>query len=277
MKPSTSAAVVQMNSGDDVAANLRAADTALQQAAEAGAKLVVLPENFAFMGAHERDKLALAEADGSGHIQDFLAGAAARLKLWIVGGTLPIAAPDGRVFASLCVYAADGARAARYDKIHLFDVDIGGGERYRESNSIAPGAQVPVVVDTPVGRLGLSVCYDLRFPELYRALVDLGATVLSVPAAFTVKTGAVHWHTLLKARAVENQCFVLAPGQVGVHPGGRSTFGQSLILGPWGETLAECSAAAPGIAVATLDAARLTEVRSSFPSLAHRRLIGEHR
>ena len=266
------ASVIQMNSGDDLAANLKAAAEGLAQAAAAGAALAALPENFAFMGAHERDKLAHAEADGEGRIQDFLAATAQRLKLWIVAGTLPIAAPDGRVYAASCVYAANGSRAARYDKIHLFDVDVGGGERYAESRSIAPGAPTPVVVETPIGKLGLTVCYDLRFPELYRQLVDMGATAFSVPAAFTAKTGAVHWHTLLKARAVENQCFVLAPGQAGTHPGGRATYGHSLILDPWGETLAECDGAAAGVSTAALDAARLAQVRESFPALKHRRI-----
>lgn len=266
------AAVVQMNSGADLGANLAQAQSLLERAAGAGAVLAALPENFAFMGAKERDKLALAEADGAGPIQDWLAAAAARLKLWIVAGSLPIAAPDGRVYAACCVYGADGRRAARYDKIHLFDVDVGNGELYRESNSIAPGAVAPVAVDTPLGRLGLSICYDVRFPELYRALVAEGCTLFCVPAAFTARTGAVHWHTLLKARAVENLAYLLAPGQCGTHPGGRGTYGHSLILDPWGETLAEVSADEPGYALAEIDPAHLDAVRARFPSLSHRRL-----
>lgn len=266
------AAVVQINSGADLAANLAQAQGLLERAAGAGAVLAALPENFAFMGAKERDKLALAEADGAGPIQDWLAATAARLKLWIVAGSLPIAAPDGRVYAACCVYGADGRRAARYDKIHLFDVDVGNGELYRESNSIAPGAVAPVAVDTPLGRLGLSICYDVRFPELYRALVAEGCTLFCVPAAFTARTGAVHWHTLLKARAVENLGYVLAPGQCGTHPGGRGTYGHSLILDPWGETLAEVSVDEPGYALAELDRAHLDAVRARFPSLSHRRL-----
>jgi len=274
--PST-VAVIQMNSGDDVAANLAQAAALLEQAAAAGAVLAALPENCAFMGASERDKLAHAEADGAGPIQRFLAETAARLKLWVLAGTLPIRADKDHadvqhVYAASCLYNAQGERAARYDKIHLFDVDVGSGERYRESNSITPGAVTPTVVDSPCGRLGLSVCYDLRFPELYRALVSQQATVLSVPAAFTATTGAAHWHTLLKARAVENQCFVLAPGQCGTHPGGRSTFGRSLILDPWGETLAEVSDNTPGFAIASLDPNHLQAVRARFPALTHRRL-----
>lgn len=266
------AAVIQMNSGADLAANLAQAQGLLERAAGEGAVLAALPENFAFMGAKERDKLAHAEADGAGPIQDWLAATAARLKLWIVGGTLPIGAPDGRVYAACSVYGADGLRAARYDKIHLFDVDVGSGEVYRESNSIAPGAVGIASVDTPLGRLGLSVCYDVRFPELYRALAADGCTLLSVPAAFTAKTGAFHWHTLLKARAVENLCYVLAPGQCGIHPGGRSTWGHSLILDPWGETLEEVVADQPGYAVAEIDPEHLDAVRARFPALSHRRL-----
>lgn len=265
-------AVIQLNSGADVAANLAQAASLLEQAAAAGAVLAAVPENCAFMGAKERDKLAHAEPDGAGPIQQFFTQIARRLGLWVLAGTLPIRADADHVFAASCLYSAEGERAARYDKIHLFDVDVGSGERYRESNSITPGALKPTVVDSPCGRLGLSVCYDLRFPELYRALADQQATVLSVPAAFTATTGAAHWHTLLKARAVENQCFVLAPGQCGSHPGGRSTFGHSLILDPWGDTLAEVSGNAPGFAIATLDPNHLNAIRARFPALAHRRL-----
>ena len=272
MSTAPKVAVIQMNSGDEVAANLAQAAALLEQAAAAGAVLAALPENCAFMGAKERDKLTHAEPDGAGPIQRFFAETAARLKLWVLAGTLPIRADHDHVFAASCLYSAQGERAARYDKIHLFDVDVGSGERYRESNSITPGALMPTVVDSPCGRLGLTVCYDLRFPELYRALASQQATVLTVPAAFTATTGAAHWHTLLKARAVENQCFVLAPGQCGTHPGGRSTFGHSLILDPWGETLAEVSDNAPGFAIASLDPNHLQAVRARFPALTHRRL-----
>ena len=268
------AAVIQMNSQADVKANLEQARALLEQAAAAGATLAALPENCAFMGAKERDKLLYSEPDGAGPIQQFFADIAARLKLWVLAGTLPITADAEHVFAASCLYDASGQRAARYDKIHLFDVDVPGasGERYRESNSIAPGAASAAVAETPLGRLGLSVCYDLRFPELYRTHVAQGATLLSVPAAFTAKTGAAHWHTLLKARAVENQCYVLAPGQCGTHPGGRSTYGHSLIVGPWGETLAEVVDDQPGFALAEIDPIHLQAVRASFPALTHRRL-----
>ncbi|MES2682326.1 MAG: carbon-nitrogen hydrolase family protein [Pseudomonadota bacterium] len=296
------AAVIQLNSGADVRANLEQAQALLEQAAAAGAVLAALPENCAFMGAKERDKLLHAEPDGSGPIQQFFADIAARLNLWVLAGTLPIAAADplpnpspqgggafslpppcgegvnaagvSHVYAASCLYDATGARAARYDKIHLFDVDVPGasGERYRESNSITPGPVRAAVADSPCGKIGLSVCYDLRFPELYRAHAAGGATLLSVPAAFTAKTGAAHWHTLLKARAVENQCYVLAPGQCGTHPGGRSTYGHSLIVGPWGEVLAEVADDAPGLAMAEIDLDHLQAVRASFPVLNHRRL-----
>lgn len=268
-------AALQMNSGDDVAANLDAAAQLLREAAHAGARVAVLPENFAFMGRRDRDKLAHAEADGQGPIQDRLAALARELDLWIVAGTLPIRA-DGeeRVYAACCVYDSDGSRVARYDKIHLYDIDVpgGGGERYRESASIAPGQLHPVVVDTPVGRVGLSVCYDLRFPELYRALVEAGAEILVVPAAFTVKTGEAHWELLLRARAVENLCYVVAPGQCGTHPSGRGTYGHSLIVEPWGRVVSMREAGTPGVVTATRNAERQAELRREFPALAHRRL-----
>jgi nitrilase len=267
------AAAIQLSSVADPDLNLATAEWLLRKAAGAGAVLAVLPENFAFMGAHERDKLAFAEADGQGPIQDFLAALAAELKLWIVAGTVPLAVPgdSGKVYAACLVYDAQGRRAARYDKIHLFDVEVPGGERYRESATVAPGTPTLVVVDTPAGRLGLSVCYDLRFPELYRALAAQGAELLCVPAAFTARTGQAHWEALLRARAIENQCFVIAPGQHGSHAGGRSTWGHSLVLDPWGEILAQ-QVAGDGVVAAALPAERLAQVRTTFPALAHRRL-----
>jgi nitrilase len=265
-------AAVQMNSGADVAANLRGAQAALEQARAQGAVLAVLPENFAFMGAHERDKLAVAEPDGAGPIQQFLAQAARRLQLWIVAGTVPVKTADpARVAAACLVFDAGGARVARYDKIHLFDVEVADGEQYRESASIAPGAVSATVLDAPAGRLGLSVCYDLRFPELFRALVAQGAEVLAVPSAFTERTGEAHWEPLLRARAIENQCYVVAPGQCGTHPGGRRTWGHSLIADPWGRVLAQREAG-EGVIVAALPREPLLQLRRSFPVLSHRRL-----
>ena len=268
-------AAIQMSSSADVAANLAAARRLLAQAATAGATLAVLPENFAFMGAHESDKLEYVETLGEGIIQQFLADSARELKLWIVGGTLPLAAaqPD-KVLAASMVFDDSGRRVAHYDKIHLFDVSFerdGKTESYRESNSIALGELRPTVCDTPAGRLGLSVCYDLRFPELYRALAANHARLLCVPSAFTEKTGEAHWEILLRARAVENFCYVIAPNQCGTHAGGRRTWGHSMIVGPWGEILAQC-ADGEGVVLATLDAHKQDTIRNSFPSLTHRRM-----
>jgi nitrilase len=278
------AAAIQMSSRADLDANLGTARRLLEQAAAAGAKLAALPENFAFMGVRDTDKLALGEADGEGPIQAMLAAAARELRLWIVAGTVPLAVAGdaSRVWPACLVYDDQGRRAARYDKIHLFDVEVpadptarvagGGGETYRESATMTCGdAAQAIVVDTPVGRLGLSICYDVRFPELYRRLVAAGAELLCVPAAFTARTGEAHWRTLLAARAVENQCHVIAPAQWGSHDSGRRTWGHSMILDPWGEILAE-QAEGEGVALAPIDPQRLARVRASFPSLRHRRL-----
>src|SRR6185436_11620497 len=231
-------AAIQMTSGPDVAANLQQARTLLAQAHERGAVLAALPENFAFMGLKDADKRAVGEADGSGPIQDFLGATARDLQLWIVGGTIPIRVEgDGRVAAASLVFNDAGQRVARYDKIHLFDVDIPGkAETYRESAHVAPGRE-PAVVDTPAGKLGLSVCYDMRFPELFRRLSAAGAQIFSVPSAFTAPTGRAHWETLLRARAIENLCYVIAPAQSGFHPNGRETYGDSLIVDHWGAVL----------------------------------------
>jgi deaminated glutathione amidase len=265
-------AAIQMTSGPDVSANLEQARALLEEAAARGARLAALPENFSFMGLKDVDKRAMAETDGSGPAQEFLAGISRRLKLWIVGGTVPLRAgadADGRVAAASLVYDADGRRAARYDKIHLFDVDIPGRiEAYRESRHVAPGAAA-AVVDTPAGRLGLSVCYDVRFPELYRHLSAAGAQLLVVPSAFTAPTGRAHWETLLRARAIENLCYVLAPAQSGFHPGGRETYGDSMIVDYWGRILQRVPRGY-GCAVADVDLSRQAAVRESFPALGHR-------
>lgn len=268
-------AALQMTSGDDVARNLDTARRLIAEAAAAGAVLAALPENFAFMGGHERDKLAHVERPGTGPIQRMLADAARTHRIWVVAGTVPMGLENDprRVAAACLVYDAQGDLAARYDKIHLFDVEVGGSggaERYRESASIAPGAWVPTVVPTPAGRLGLSVCYDLRFPELYRALSAQNADLLCVPAAFTARTGEAHWEVLLRARAVENLCHVVAPGQVGTHPGGRATWGHSMIVSPWGDVLAS-AADGEAVVLAPVDRARQGEQRRSFPVLRHRR------
>ncbi|WP_308388960.1 carbon-nitrogen hydrolase family protein [Acidithiobacillus sp. AMEEHan] len=261
-------AVVQTVSSANLEQNLAAAGEAIRNASSAGAKLVLLPENFAFMGQRDTDKLTLMEDPGQGPIQDFLAEQAAQYGIWLLGGSIPLRAPDGRCFASLLVYDAQGRMQARYDKIHLFDVDLAGGESYRESATIMPGAQ-PVLVASPWGGIGLSICYDLRFPELYRHYA--GASLLVVPSAFTVQTGRAHWETLLRARAIENQAFVLAADQGGKHANGRETWGHSMIIDPWGQILALQEKGA-GIALAELDLGQLSQIRTRLPALRHRRL-----
>ncbi|HTP38621.1 MAG TPA: carbon-nitrogen hydrolase family protein [Steroidobacteraceae bacterium] len=267
----TQVAVVQLNSGADTGANLREAGRWLRQAAEAGARLAVLPENFSFMGRRDGERRGVAEPDGRGPVQDFLAATAAKLELWIVGGTVPLLTDDpaGRIAPACVVYDAEGRRVARYDKIHLFDVVLPGGqESYRESAHFAPGRE-PVVIDTPAGRLGLSICYDIRFPELYRRLVEAGAELFAVPAAFTVPTGRLHWETLMRARAIENLCYVLASAQCGTHPSGRETFGDSMIVDDWGTVLAR-RPQEPGVVLAAVDLAAQAERRRHFPALDHR-------
>ena len=269
-------AAIQMTSGYDIDANLEAAGRFLSDAAGQGAMLAVLPENFAFMGKDSGDKRAIAEPDGAGKIQSFLADSARRLEMWIVGGTVPLRSTatggDGRVSASSLVFDADGKRAARYDKIHLFDVDVPNSvESHRESAHTVPGRD-PRLVDTPAGKLGLSVCYDMRFPELFRMLSHQGADLFAVPSAFTVPTGRAHWESLLRARAIENLCALIAPAQWGVHPNGRETYGDSLILDHWGNVLAR-KPAGTGAIVADLDAAARREARQKFPALGHRVLV----
>lgn len=263
-------AAIQMTSGPDVSANLRDAHALLEQAAERGAKLAALPENFSFMGLSDADKRGVAEDEGGGPVQDFLAATARSLGMWIVGGTVPLrGADDGRVAAASLVYDASGERRARYDKIHLFDVHVPEREeRYRESAHVAPGSS-PVVVETPAGRLGLSVCYDVRFPELYRRLSAAGAELLSVPSAFTEPTGRAHWEPLLRARAIENLCFVVAPAQSGFHANGRETYGDSMIIDHWGRVLARLPRGR-GCITAQIDLERQRRDRGSFPALAHR-------
>lgn len=276
MTQTFTAAAVQMVSGSDVKTNLATAGRLIGQAAQAGARLVALPENFALLGRREQDKLAVAEPDGAGPIQDFLADTACRHGIHLIGGTIPLRGADPqRVRAACLLHGPDGQRLARYDKIHLFDVEVGesaaGGERYRESASIEPG-QTVVTVNTELGCIGLAVCYDLRFPELFRALQARGAQILVLPSAFTETTGAAHWHLLCRARAVENLCYLVAPGQGGLHDNGRRTYGHSLIASPWGEVLAERIEMGEGTVCATIDLAAMERVRERFPALQHRRL-----
>ncbi|MBK9264058.1 MAG: carbon-nitrogen hydrolase family protein [Polyangiaceae bacterium] len=268
------AAAVQMNSQADVARNLDRAEVLVAEAARQGARIVLLPENFAFMGGEDDERLRVAEhldTDEPGIIRKFLETNSRKHGVWIIAGGLPEASADAtRVHNTCVVVAPDGLVTARYRKIHMFDVEVGDGQRYRESASCAPGDK-PVVAAVAGASVGLSICYDLRFPELYRALVAEGAEVLVVPAAFTLATGKDHWHVLLRARAIESQCYVIAAAQWGVHPKGRRTYGKSCIIDPWGEVIAQASEG-EGVACATLDPAYLHHVRSSLPSLSHRRL-----
>jgi nitrilase len=268
----TKVAAIQMTSGADVARNLDDAARMLRGARAQGALIAALPENFAFMGLVEADKLAIAEVVGDGPIQSFVAKMARDLGLWIVAGTIPLRAEeDTRVAAACLVYDAQGLPVARYDKIHLFDVDIPGkAERYRESASVRPGS-TPVCVDTPAGRLGLTVCYDLRFPELFRRLLTMGAEWFCMPSAFTAPTGRAHWETLVRARAIENLSCIVAPAQSGYHENGRETYGDSMIVDCWGRVLARLPRGT-GVIAAEIDLPRQRDVRHNFPSIAHRRL-----
>jgi nitrilase len=263
-------AAVQMTSVANVASNLDTARRLLEKAREGGACVAVLPENFSFMGRNETERREVVEADGDGPVQRAIATAARELGIWIVAGTQPIAVTGEARPANACiVYDAGGRRIARYDKIHLFNVDLPGGrEGYRESANAFPGAQ-PVTIDTPAGRLGLTVCYDLRFPELYRRLVSEGAEIFSVPSAFTAPTGRAHWEVLLRARAVENLSFVIAAAQTGIHENGRETYGDSLIADYWGRVLQRLPRGS-GVVLAALDREQQLATRQSFPALDHR-------
>jgi predicted amidohydrolase len=269
-------AAIQMNSGADVAANLELAERLLAEAAADDVEFAVLPENFAIMGKRGRDKVAYAEAAGEGPIQTFLASMSLRHRMWIVAGSMPLASPEEhRVYGACPVYNANGEQIACYRKIHLFDVVLPDvGESYMESRSMYPGDDV-VCVDSPIGRIGLAICYDLRFPELFRRFVDDGATVFTVPAAFTQVTGEAHWHTLLRARAIENLAYVIAPGQYGDHPDERTTYGHSIIVDPWGRILAE-QPSGNGFAAADIDASLPDKLRAEFPVLANRRFSQHH-
>ena len=259
-------AAIQMVSTTRVEENLQTAGALIAEAVAQGAALVALPEYFPIMGRRDSDKLVVREADGAGPIQDFLADAACRHGVWVIGGSMPlVASSEDKVLNSCLVFNPQGARVARYDKIHLFGFQK-GEERYNESATIEPGRQ-PVTFDTPFGRVGLSICYDLRFPELFRAWGEVDLLIL--PAAFTEVTGRAHWEILLRARAIENQCYVLAIGQGGVHENRRETHGNSMLIDPWGDVIARREKGA-GVVIGELDHARIAEVRSSLPALTHR-------
>lgn len=277
-------AVVQMVSSADVHANLRAASGMIARAREQGAELILLPENFAVLDGGPLSQFAEPESDAQGLLQRFLSEQARVTGAWVIAGSLPLstrplaagqqaaeAVSGGRVRPACLVYDTQGELVARYDKMHLFDVQVEDRQaQYSESRSFEPGGRI-VCVDTPVGRIGLSICYDLRFPELYRKLLEQGAEILTVPSAFTKVTGEAHWEVLLRARAIENQCYVLAANQGGVHNATRETWGHSMIVDPWGRVLAQVDKG-EGIAVAELDLVSLHALRSRMPIQSHRRL-----
>jgi predicted amidohydrolase len=265
-------AAIQMTSSHVVTDNLTAAGELLREAKDLGCDIACLPENFSFIGLRDADKLQVAEPDGVGAVQSFLSDTARKLRMWILGGTIVIRGDtEHRVTNSSLLIDDHGKRVARYDKIHLFDVTIPGrDEQYRESTHVMAGRE-PVIADTPVGKLGLSVCYDMRFPELYRELVSRGAEWLAMPAAFTVPTGRAHWETLLRARAIENLCYVVAPAQAGTHTSGRETYGDSLIVDYWGQVLSRLPTG-NGVITAEIDLAKEAETRARFPALDNRQL-----
>jgi Predicted amidohydrolase len=268
----TRVAAVQMASGPNISANLAEAERLIAKAAAAGARLVVLPENFALMCMHENDKVKVREAEGKGQIQDFLARTAARYGIWLVGGTVPLVAEDPNKVRAACLLFDDkGQRVARYDKVHLFDVHLEeSNEDYAESRTIEPGNGV-TVVDTPFGRLGLAVCYDLRFPELFRRMVQENVEIIALPSAFTAITGKAHWEALIRARAIENLSYVIASAQGGYHANGRETHGDSMIVDPWGVVMDRLPRGS-GFVMADVERSRLQAIRRNFPALEHRRL-----
>jgi len=266
--PRVRVAAVQMVSGSEVGPNLREAERLIEEAVAQGAQLVALPEYFPIMGMDERDKVRVREEEGSGPIQEFLSHTAKRLKIWIVGGSMPlVASTSDKVRNSCLVFDHTGTRVARYDKIHLFWFEM-GAESYSEPRTIEPGKDV-VVLDSPFGRIGLSICYDLRFPELYRAMKDVD--LIFAPSAFTATTGKAHWETLIRARAIENLAYVLAPAQGGRHANGRETNGDSMLVDPWGVVVGRLPRG-PGVVAGDLDRERLAQLRKSLPALSHRTL-----
>ncbi len=273
-------ALIQMRSGAKIAANLQDAAAYIAQAAALGARLIVLPENFALM-ASETQRRDIAERPGAGPLQDFLSEQARNNGVWLVAGTIPLLGNDHESAdrppaASCLVIDAGGHQVARYDKIHLFDVGIPGrAEAYHESAHTRAGGKA-VCVDTPVGRLGLAVCYDIRFPALFMRLLDQGMEVLALPAAFTAGTGKAHWEILLRARAIESLCYVAAAAQGGRHENGRETWGHSMLVDPWGATKLEMDQE-PGVQIAAIDIDELKRIRQRFPVLTQKRLAYKYR
>lgn len=264
-------AAIQMASGPNVDANLNEVAKIIDDAVNVGAGLIVLPENFAFMGINESDIVKVAENSGAGKIQNFLADQAAKHNVWLVGGTLPLKtdSPD-RVKAACLVFNEKGEQVARYDKIHLFDVElVDSNETYAESKTIEPGDEI-VVIDSPFGQLGLAICYDIRFPEQFRAMLQKGVELFAIPSAFTAITGKAHWEILIRARAIENLSFVIAAAQGGYHVNGRETHGDSMIVDPWGSVLDRLPRGS-GYVISDMDSERLKNIRRNFPAIEHRR------
>ena len=273
----TKIAAVQMASGTNISANLIEVSRQISNAVTAGAKLVVLPESFAIMGLQDSDQVKVAEDEGIGPIQNFLSEQAKKNKIWIIAGTVPINLESNnteyekKIYAACLVYDEKGEKVSRYDKIHLFDVHLEkSNETYNESETIQAGNKA-VVVETPFGKIGLSICFDLRFPELFRQLVLLGAEIIVVPAAFTVSTGKAHWEVLLRARAIENLCYVIASAQGGYHVNGRETYGDSMIVDPWGVVL-DRLAQGSGYVIADIDIEDINSIRKKFPVLENRKI-----
>jgi nitrilase len=268
----TKVASIQLATGSNLPANLIETERLVEEAARAGARLVVLPENFAYLGATCAELAQVREPAGDGPLQKFLSQLADRLNIWLVGGTVPLTTGDGgKVRSAALLFDDQGELRARYDKMHLFDVHlVEADERYSESEAIEPG-DAPCVIDTPFGRLGITICYDLRFPELFRAMLDQGMELCAMPSAFTAITGRAHWESLVRARAIENLCYIIAAAQGGFHVSGRETHGHSMIVDPWGTVLAQ-RARGGGVVLAEVDLGFLGSIRRSFPSIEHRRL-----
>ena len=271
MMPTHRVAAIQMASGCHVSANLNEAARLILEAVNMGAKLIILPENFALMAMHPTDVVKIREEYGSGPIQDFLSQQAARYGVWLVGGTFPLVAPHPHKFLAAClVFDHTGQCVARYDKMHLFDVAVTADEHYCESETTQAGNQV-VVHHTPFGRLGLAVCYDLRFPELFRCMLASGVDLISLPSAFTAVTGRAHWEVLVRARAIENLCYLIAANQGGYHVNGRETHGDSMIIDPWGVVLTRLNRGA-GVICADIDLEKQVTLRRNFPTYQHRKI-----
>ena len=268
----TMVAAIQMASGPNVQANLDQAEKLISEAVEQSAKLVVLPEYFSFMGKTDQERIAVAETDGDGKVQRFLSEQAKKNSIWLVGGTIPVKSHDpDKLYTSCMLFNDQGERVACYNKIHLFDVTIQeSNENYTESDTTLSGNET-VVIDTPFGKLGLAICYDLRFPEMFRSMLNQGMEICAIPSSFTAITGKAHWEVLVRARAIENLCYVIAAAQGGYHVSGRETHGNSAIVNPWGQVLNYMGKGA-GVVVAKLDRQNLASTREHFPVLQHRRL-----